>query len=66
MKITIELPDVYINQVLGAFFNKFGAEMRYDQLIEFFKSDIVQVYTNELDNSGEDGLVDALDMFIAD
>lgn len=66
MKITIELPDGYSDMIAEAFFNKFGAEMSYDQLIEFLKSDVVQVYTNELDNSGEDGLADALDMFIAD
>lgn len=65
-KITIEIPDHVTEQIIDAYFNKFGAEMSYDQLIEFLKSDIVQVYMNEIDNGGEDGINDALDMFIAD
>ena len=65
-KITIEIPDHVTEQIIDAYFNKFGGEMSYDQLMEFLKSDIVQVYMSEIDNAGDDGINDALDMFIAD
>ncbi len=65
-KITIEIPDYVTKQINDVYFNKFGGEMSYDQLMELLKSDIVQVYMNEIVNAGEDGINDALDMFIAD
>lgn len=66
-KITIEIPDHVIERITDEFFNKFGAEMSHDQLNEFLKSDIVQVYMHAMDNDTENvDLNDALDMFYAD
>jgi hypothetical protein len=65
MNVTIYLPGEALALIEEKFMNKFGRVMSRTQLVEFLKSDVVQVYLNELDNSAA-GLNDALDMFIAD
>jgi len=65
MNVTIYVPGEAIALIEEKFMNKFGRVMSREQLLEFLKSDVVQVYLNELDNSAA-GLNDALDMFIAD
>lgn len=65
MNVTIYVPGEALALIEEKFMNKFGRVMSRTQLVEFLKSDVVQVYLNELDNSAA-GLNDALDMFIAD
>lgn len=55
MKITIDVPDVLAEEI-AAIANKYEFNLTDDEIIEFLKNDMIQVY----EDFGSEGIVDSV------